>query len=99
MANTSAIRQQAAHTTHQLSFSSRPTKAIQKRPTLYEKISRIFSGEKKEEKKSREWTTSRKMTRQKEKEDPAKEREREREREDIKRKPNDSPEIPDRGCS
>ena len=26
-------------------------------------------------------------------------REREREREDIKRKPNDSPEIPDRGCS
>ena len=79
MANTSAIRQQAARTTHQLSFSSRPTKAIQKRPAIYEKCSRIFSGEKK--KKSREWTTSRKMTRQKEKEDQAKERERERERE------------------
>ena len=35
----------------------------------------------KEKKKSREWTTSRKMTRQKEKEDPAKERETQRERE------------------
>ena len=64
MANTSAIWQQAAHTTYQLSSPSCSTRAIQKSLTL--KKNYEFSG-----KKSGEWTISRKMTRQKEQEDLA----------------------------
>ena len=60
MVNTSAIWQQAAHTTYQLSSLSCSTRTIQKSLTLNEKE---FSGEKK--KKAGEWTNSRKMTRQK----------------------------------
>ena len=63
MADTSAIWQQAAHTTHQLSSPSYSTRAIQKSLTLIEKYFRDFW------KKSGEWTISRKMTRQKEQED------------------------------
>ena len=54
MANTSAIWQQAAHTTHQLSSPSCSTRAIQKSLTLNKKYFE-FSG-----KKSGEWTISRK---------------------------------------
>ena len=64
MANTSAIWQQAAHTTYQLSSPSCSTRDIQKSLILNEKYLRV-SGEK----KSGEWTISRKMTRQKEQED------------------------------
>ena len=42
MANTSAIWQQAAHTTDQLSFPSCSTRAIQKSLTLNEKYLRVF---------------------------------------------------------
>ena len=42
MANTSAIRQQAAHTTYQLSSPSCLTRAIQKSLTLHEKCCRMF---------------------------------------------------------
>ena len=42
MANTSAIWQQAAHTTYQLSSPSCSTRAIQKSPTLNEKYLRVF---------------------------------------------------------
>ena len=62
MANTSAIWQQAAHTTYQLLFPRCSTRAIQKSLTL--KKNYEFSG-----KKSGEWTISRKMTREKEQED------------------------------
>ena len=64
MANTSAIWQQAAHTTDQLSSPSCSTRAIQKSLTLNNNKKSEFSG-----KKSGEWTISRKMTRQKEPED------------------------------
>ena len=64
MANTSAIRHQAAYTTYQLSSPSCSTRAIQKSIT-HNYLS--FQGEK----KSGEWTISRKMTRQKEQEDQA----------------------------
>ena len=64
MVNISAIWQQAAHTTYQLSSPSCSTRAIQKSLTLNEKIFESFL-----EKKSGEWTISRKMTRQKEQED------------------------------
>ena len=60
MANTSAIWQQAAHTTYQLSSPGCSTIAIQKSLTLNEKIFESFL-----EKKSGEWTISRKTTRQK----------------------------------
>ena len=63
MANTSAIWQQAAHATYQLSSPSCSTRAIQKSLTLNEKYPRVFW------KKSGEWTINRKMTRQKEQED------------------------------
>ena len=43
MANTSAIRQQAAHTTYQLPSAGCTTRAMQKSLTLYKKRSR-FSG-------------------------------------------------------
>ena len=62
MANTSAIWQQTAHTTYQLSSPSCSTGAIQKSLTLNEKYLRVLW------KKSGEWTISRKMTRQKEQE-------------------------------
>ena len=65
MDNTSAIWQQAAHTTYQLSSPSYSTRAIQKRLTLNENYLRVFW------QKSGEWTISRKMTRQKEQEDLA----------------------------
>ena len=65
MANTSAIWQQAAHTTYQLSSLSCSTRAIQKSLTLNEKYLSFL------EKKSGEWTISWKMTRQKEQEDSA----------------------------
>ena len=65
MANTSAIWQQAAHTTYQLSSPSCLTRAIQKSLTLNEKYLSFL------EKKAEEWTISRKMTRQKEQEDLA----------------------------
>ena len=64
MANTSAIWQQAAHTTDQLSSPSCSTRAIQKSLTLNKKYLKVFW-----KKKSGEWTISRKMTRQKEQED------------------------------
>ena len=44
MANTSAIWQQAAHTTYQLSSPSCSTRAIQKSLTLNEKYLRVFWG-------------------------------------------------------
>ena len=50
MANTSAIRQQAAHTTYQLSSPSCSTTAIQKRLTLNESVFfGEFSGKKSQE--------------------------------------------------
>ena len=56
MANTSAIWQQAAHTTYQPSSPSISTRAIQKKSlTLNEKYLRVFW-----KKKSGEWTRSRK---------------------------------------
>ena len=61
MANTSAIRQQAAHTTYQLSSPSCSTRAIQKSLTLNEKYLSFLRGKKKE---LGEWTISRKMTRE-----------------------------------
>ena len=64
MANTSAIWQQAAHTTDQLSSPSCSTRAIQKSLTLNKKYLKVFW-----KKKSGEWTISRKMTRLKEQED------------------------------
>ena len=64
MANTSAIWQQAAHTTYQLSPPSCSRRAIQKSLTLIEKYLRLF-------RKKSEWTISRKITRQKEQEDLA----------------------------
>ena len=60
MANTSAIWQQAAPTTYQLSSPSCSTRAIQNRLTLNEIFSE-FSGEK----KGLETTISRKITIQK----------------------------------
>ena len=66
LANTSAIWQQAVHTTYQVSSPSSSTRAIQKCLTLNAKIFE-FSGEK-EKKKAAEWNISRKMTRQKEQE-------------------------------
>ena len=42
MANTSAIWQQTAHTTYQLSSPSCSTRAIQKSLTLNEKYLRVF---------------------------------------------------------
>ena len=60
----SAIWQQAAHTTYQLSTPSYSTRAIQKSLTVNEKYLRVFW-----KKKVIEWTISRKMTRQKEQED------------------------------
>ena len=67
MANTSAIWQQAAHTTYQLSSPSCSTSDIQKKSlTLNEQYLRFL-----EKKKSGEWTISRKITRHKEQEDKA----------------------------
>ena len=63
MANTSAIWQQTAHTTYQLSPPSCSTRAIQKSPTLNERYESFL-----ERKKSGEWTIAEKMTRQKEQE-------------------------------
>ena len=63
MDNTSAIWQQAAHTTYQLSSPSYSTRAIQKRLTLNENYLRVFW------QKSGEWTISRKMTRQRQQEE------------------------------
>ena len=85
MANTSAIWQQAAHITYQLSSPSCSTRAIQKILTLNE-IYLSFMG-----KKSGEWTIKQKMTRQKEKKGLG----RKNKRGDRKGKSNDSPEIPD----
>jgi len=65
MANTSAIWQQAARTTDQLSSPSCSTRAIQKIP---KKISTKKFGEF-PGKKLGEWTTSRNLTGQKEQED------------------------------
>ena len=88
MANTSAIWQQAAHTTYQLSSPSCSTRAIQKSLTLNEKYLRVFwkkswengqLAEKWQDRKS-------KRTRQKKK----------NKRGDRKGESNDSPEIPDR---
>ena len=62
-ASTSAIWQQAAHTTYQLSSPSCLTRAIQKSLTLNEKYLSFL------ERKSGKWTISRKITRQKEQED------------------------------
>jgi len=64
MANTSAIWQQAAHTTDQLSSPSRSTRSIQKSLTLNENYLSFLK-----KKKSGEWTISREITRQKEQED------------------------------
>ena len=91
MANTSAIWQQAAHTTYQLSSPSCSTRAIQKSPTLIEKYLRVFWREKSHEIEplAEKWQDRKsKRTRQK------------KTREDTKGKSNDSPEIPDkRGTS
>ena len=86
MANTSAIWQQAAHTTYQLSSPSCSIRAIQKSLTLNEKYLSFL------EKKSGGSTISRKMTRQKEQKDQAEKNK----RGDRKGESNDSPEIPDR---
>ena len=86
MENTSAILQQAAHTTYQLSCPSSSTRAIQKKAQLLTQNGE-FS-----EKKS-EWIISKRITRQKSKrtsEDKNK-------RGDRKGETNDSPAIPDRG--
>ena len=93
MANTSAIRQQAAHTTNQLSSPSCLTRAIQKSQTqkIFESFLEKKSGE-------RTITISRKMTRQKGQEiQAAKKKTKKKTREEINRKgeSNDSPEIPD----
>ena len=64
MANTSAIWQQAAHTTYQLSSPSCSTRAIQKSLTLNKKCLRVSR-----KKRKREWTINRKMTRKKKQED------------------------------
>ena len=86
MANTSAIWQQAAHTTYQLSSPRCSTRAIQKSLTLDENYLRVFW------QKSGEWTISRKMTRQK-----GQEAEAEKASEGIgKGNQMRSPEIPDR---
>ena len=56
MANTRAIWQYTAHTTYQLFFLSRSTKAIPPKGNLLKKnVGNVF------EKKSREWTISRKI--------------------------------------
>ena len=49
MANTSAIWQQAAHTTYQLSPPSCSTRAIQKSLTVNDKYLRVFWREKSQE--------------------------------------------------
>ena len=88
MANASAILQQAAHATYQLSSQCCSARAIQKSLTLNERYQRVFW-----KKKSGEWTISRKMTRQNEQEDQVGKKNK---RGDRKEESNDSPEIPDR---
>ena len=63
MANTSALQQQAAHITYQLSSPGCSTRTIQKNTILNDKYLSFLG------KKSGEWTISTKMTRQKEQED------------------------------
>ena len=65
MANTSAIWQQAAHSTYQLSSPSCSTIAIQKSPTLSEKYFRVFW----KKKSQGNGPLAEKLTRQKEQED------------------------------
>ena len=90
MANTSAICQQAAHTTYQLSSPSCSTRAIQKSLTLNEKYLRvIFLG-----KKSEEWTISRKWQASK-----CKRTRQQNKGGDRKGESNDSPEIPDKSIA
>ena len=86
MANTSAIWQQASHTTYQLSSPSRSTRAIQKSQTLNEKYLRIF------------WKKVRRMDhyQKNDKTERARGLVRKTKRGDRKRESNDSPEIPDR---
>ena len=86
MANTSAIWQQAAHATYQLSSPSCSTRPIQKSLTLNEKYL-SFLGE-----KSGEWTISRKN----DKTERARGLGRKNKRGDTKGESNDSPEIPNR---
>ena len=48
MANNSAIWQQAAHTTYQLSYPSCSTRAIRKSPTLNKTYIKVFGGKSQE---------------------------------------------------
>ena len=94
MANTSAIWQQAAHTTDQLSSPSCSTRAIQKSLTLNE----IFLSFPEKSQKNGQLTEKLqdrkiKRTRQKKRE---KKKEKKKKRGDRKGESNDSPEIPDR---
>ena len=87
MANTSAIWQQAAHPTDQLSSPSCPTRAIQKSLTRNEIYLRVFWG-----KKSGEWTISRKNDKTERARGLGRKKNK---RGDRKGESNDSPEIPD----
>ena len=64
MANTSAIWQQAAHTTYQLSSPNCSTRAIQKSLTLNEKYLRVFKSQEKNDKTERARGLGRKKTRE-----------------------------------
>ena len=88
MANTSAIWQQAAHTTYQLSSPSCSTRAIQKSLTLNEKYLRVFWREKSQENGPLAKTNG--------KTERARGLGRKNKRGDRKGESNDSPEIPDR---
>ena len=84
MANTSAIWQQAAHTTYQLSSPSCSTRVIQKSLTINKKYLRVF------------WKKSQKNGQKKDKTERARGLGRKNKRGDRKGESNDSPEIPDR---
>ena len=84
MANTSAIWQQAAHTTYQLSSPSCSTRAIQKSLTINKKDLRVF------------WKKSQKNGQKKAKTERARGLGRRNKRGDRKGESNDSREIPDR---
>ena len=87
MVNTSAIWQQAAHTTYQLSSPSCSTRAIQKSLTLSEKCLTIFWKKSQKHGPLAEKWQDRKSKRTRQKNETG----------DRKEESSDSPEIPDRG--
>ena len=90
MANTSAIWQQAAHTTYQLSSPSCSTRTIQISLTLNEKYLSFLEKSQDNGPLAEKWQDGKsKRTRQKQKE-------KKKERGDRKGESNDSPQIPDR---